>query len=258
MLEDDPGVGGVAAITRVVPYLGPELQKEVIERTLQTARSMRNRHLRAHSLAALIPVLPRPLRRQTVDELLHLAEGMKNEYERAEFLSSLVPCLASRQTRRVLLVIPKMRDESARVEILAMIAPGLPHSLIPHLIAAAATITDEDDRSRILCALGQHLDDRDTSSIFAQATACARRWSDSEPRAEALGCLVPAWLRWVKANRSGAQQLFTLQLHQMAAQSRYDLLSDLGVFVPVIAAFGGTEAAAETARAILDVGVWWP
>jgi hypothetical protein len=42
------------------------------------------------------------------------------------------------------------------------------------------------------------------------------------------------------------------------SRAREDVLSDLEALVPVIEALGGREAIEETARAILDVGRWWP
>jgi hypothetical protein len=47
-------------------------------------------------------------------------------------------------------------------------------------------------------------------------------------------------------------------LHVLASNSRDELLSDLRALSPVIVSLGGPEAAAETIRAIEDVGRWWP
>ena len=47
-------------------------------------------------------------------------------------------------------------------------------------------------------------------------------------------------------------------LHALATRTRRDLLSDLKALIAVISKLGGAEAVAETARAIQDVGGWWP
>jgi hypothetical protein len=47
-------------------------------------------------------------------------------------------------------------------------------------------------------------------------------------------------------------------LHLFADHSREDLLKNLPAFSPVLIKLGGAEAVAETARAIQDVGRWWP
>lgn len=258
IFEDDPEVDGVAAMARVVPHLSRRLRKEVIEMTFETARGIGHNGLRARGLAALVPVLPRALRIRTVDELLDLAENIRNEFERVEILSNLVPYLSTRQTRKVLFAVREMRNEQARAEVLAKVASNLPDSLIPQAVATAETIADESDLSRILCAIAKYQHTDNASDALAQATASAQLWWDAEPRAKALEGLIPAWLRLIEVNRAQALQLFTVQLRQMAARSRYDLLSDLRVFIPVVVALAGQEVAIDLARGTLDVGRWWP
>ena len=53
-------------------------------------------------------------------------------------------------------------------------------------------------------------------------------------------------------------RLWRETLHVLASRTRPDLLADLRTLELVIAALGGSEAAAETFRAIQDVGRWWP
>ena len=257
ILENDPDIRGVAAIVKVLPYLDRELKRRFTERAFQAVHGMRRTELRARSLCALIPVLPLAARRRTIDELLDLAANIKNEYERAEILSDILPYLPKRRLYQVLSAAQKMRNEPARVEVLAKMASNSPQDLIPKVLACAMTISDDGDRFRVFCALGHYPHALKASDALAQATASARLWWEDEPRANVLENLVPAWLRLIREDRSEALRLLRSQLHQMAARSRYDLLSDLRVFIPVVVALAGPEAAIGAAEGILDVGRWW-
>jgi len=58
--------------------------------------------------------------------------------------------------------------------------------------------------------------------------------------------------------RAEQYALWRETLPVLAVRRRSDLLRDLGALKDVILALGTEKALEETARAILDVGRWWP
>ncbi|MGC1722190.1 MAG: hypothetical protein WA746_24660, partial [Isosphaeraceae bacterium] len=101
--------------------------------------------------------------------------------------------------------------------------------------------------------------------------ALAPRLAELGQPAEALEAARATWGEW---SRSEARAALALRLAELppatlyplwsktirlsATRTREGLLGDLCTLVPVLAALGGTEATAETFRAIQDVGRWWP
>ncbi|MFN3374162.1 MAG: hypothetical protein ACK44M_11400, partial [Chloroflexus sp.] len=118
-------------------------------------------------------------------------------------------------------------------------------------LAAARAIKGEWWRAEALGALAPHL----PAGLLGEALAAARAIEDAEKCAEALGALAPhlAELPRAQLYKSWAETLPIL-----AQRRRRDLLADLRALTPVIAALGGEKAVAEAARAIADVGQWWP
>jgi len=76
-----------------------------------------------------------------------------------------------------------------------------------------------------------------------------------DARARALEALVPFL---TQLPRSILYSLWCETLSDLARRARQDILSDLRVLAPLIAALGGQEAVAETFRAIQSTGRWWP
>ncbi|RMD64661.1 hypothetical protein D6833_04075, partial [Candidatus Parcubacteria bacterium] len=162
-------------------------------------------------------------------DALHAARGIEIESHRAEALAALAPHLPEEEWPQVLAqalaAARSIRNEDDRARALAALAPHLPESLLADALHAARSIRDEDDRARALAALAPHL---------AQLS-CATLYS-----------------LWAGDNDSEGTLAF------LAQRTRRDLLSDLRALQEVILALGGEAAVAETARAIMDVGRWWP
>ena len=136
-----------------------------------------------------------------------------------EVMRVYVSRLSDSQLREALLAFQKARYQSYFVEAIAVMAPRLPALLLPIALDVAQTLSYQGHRSKALTALAQPL------ASLPQET------------------LRPLWIT---------------TLRSLAGRARQDLLSDIQALVPVIIALGGTEAAEEAARAIQDVGRWWP
>jgi hypothetical protein len=92
-------------------------------------------------------------------------------------------------------------------------------------------------------------------SLLAEALAVSRGLGDEGERAEVLEALVA---RLANLPLAHLPAYWREALRASAAETRQHLLQDLPVLAPLIAELGGPEAAAETFRAIQDVGRWWP
>ena len=198
-------------------------REDVLAEGLAAVRAIENKWWRARVLAALAPQLREGQREEVLTEGLAAARAIWNERWRAHALAALAPQLAGALRGEVLAeglaAAQAIEYEKPRAEALAALAPQLTGKLLSEGLAAAQAIGDEEDRACALAALAPQLGTLPFTAFY------------------------PLWRE---------------TLHYSATRSRRDLLSDLGALVSVIAALGGEEAVAETARAIQDVGRWWP
>ena len=153
-------------------------------------------------------------------EALEAARAIGDEGNRSEALAALAPRLAELgQPGRGAGGGAGHRGRGVPVPALAVLAPRLTEPMLREALEAARAIEDEEYRSEVLAAL-------------------APRLAELPP-----ATLSPLWSKTIRL---------------LATRTREGLLGDLCALVPVLAALGGTEAMAETFRAIQDVGRWWP
>ena len=127
--------------------------------------------------------------------------------------------------------------------------------MLREALEAARAIEDEWHRSPALAALAPHLGPTERDRALGEALEAARAIGNEGSRSQALAALAPQLAELTPATLS---PLWSRTLRLLATRTRRDLLRDLIALVPVLAALGGAEAAAETFRAIQDVGRWWP
>ncbi|MBC7242642.1 MAG: hypothetical protein H5T60_09380, partial [Anaerolineae bacterium] len=147
----------------------------------------------------------------------------------------------------------------ARADALADLAPLLPPDLrtqaLQEALAAARQIEDEDARADALADLAPLLPPDLRTQALQETLAAARQIEDEDDRARALADLASGLAGLPRAE---LYALWRETLRVLAARRRRSLLSDLGALKEVILALGTEKALEETARAILDVGRWWP
>jgi hypothetical protein len=99
-----------------------------------------------------------------------------------------------------------------------------------------------------------HLSHAEQRVVLREALAAAM---DAYPhhRGDALASLAP---HIASVSREFSMSIWNETLQNAATCNRKLLLSDLTALLPVLVALGGPAAVQETARAILDVGDWWP
>lgn len=131
--------------------------------------------------------------------------------------------------------------------------------LVEAALQAAHEIGDEGDRARALAELG-HVKEAPLGRLpefgrVEESLEVAREIEDDWVRARSLARLAP---QLAELPQIQVVPLWAKTLRLSETRLRSSLLAELGALAPVIDALGGSEAIAETCRAIHDVGRWWP
>jgi len=227
LLLDEEQRFGLLALT--VVSLPEALSGEV----LASAYKIGNPHRRAKAFTALATHAHEIFGEGVLREALEAARASQNAgqiEETLDTLAAVVPQLS-----------PPLRDQSVYAA-LAMARQGLhdrehyEHYLVRDARESMGALQSDEDL------------------YMALMTACkvsTRKYLRSYHLAAIAGDLgrLPAPLR-LKACQYA--------LRALASSDRDVLLSDLQALWPLIAAIGGQSAAVDTARALLDVGEWWP
>jgi len=166
-----------------------------------------------------------------------------------------------------LTVAHQIRWPKLKAEALVRLLPHLPDPMRPQVLAGALaeaqTIGDEKHRTTAQDRLQTHLqprpDDHDQETgqpeQLTMELTTALAIDHAHTREVQLADLAS---RLVTLSSSQLHCLWCEALPVLAARSRRNLLSDLRALAPVIVFLDGPDAAAETFRAIRDVGRWWP
>jgi hypothetical protein len=250
----DEGVAFYWALAALAPHLPAELLREALD----AARSIGDEGARSGALAILASHLPEGERAAVLREALDAARSIGDKGARYEALAILASHLPERERtavlREALDAARSIRNEWARSRALASLASHLPAELLREALDAARSIGHEGARSGVLTALALHL----PAELLGEALDAARSIEEEEPRSEALAALAP---RLAALPLRDLSTIWTQTLPVLVARTRRNLIVDFLSLVPVLAALAGSNAATElreVARAIQDVGRWWP
>ena len=225
--------------------LAQRLPPELLPELLAAAREIEYKWDRAQVLIALAQRLPPEL----LPELLAAAREIKDERFHAKVLADLAQQMPE-LLPEALAAAREIKDEWLRSLALADLAQRLPPELLPELLAAAREIKDAYTRAQVLVALVQRLPE-----LLPEALATTREIKDAYDYALALVALAPLL---AELPRPALYPIWDETLPVLARRKRPNLLAALQALAKVIYALGGAKAVAETARAIQDVGHWWP
>jgi hypothetical protein len=226
------------ALAGVTTYLPESLLPEALD----IARTIKDVANRAKALAGIAPYLNRPLI-QEAEELTRTMED--HDLEALPKLACRLAELGFLQEGLELALAPDSWGHP-RSEALAELARYLPESSLREAMVVA--VQSDEVRERFASRLAElgFLQDaihlvRDIDDYTVRCTALAEL---SEPFAALLPIdFYPLWRE---------------TLHFLADRTREDLLADLTGLGRVLMVLGGPETVMETARAIQDVGLWWP
>ncbi len=245
-----------AALAALAPRLAPTERDQALREALAAARAIGDERSRSEALAALAPHLTAPL----LGKAVAAARAIGHEKYRSAALAALAPRLAPTERDQALCealeAARAIKYQESRSEALAALAPRLAPTerdqALREAVAAARAIGAKGSRSAALAALAPRLAELGHP---VEAVEAARAIGDEEYRSATLAALAPRFAELPPATLS---PLWSKTIRLSATRTREGLLGNLCTLVPVLAALGGTEATAETFRAIQDVRRWWP
>ncbi|NEO07811.1 MAG: hypothetical protein F6K51_20555 [Moorea sp. SIO3I8] len=239
----------VSALSRLAPHL-PEI---LLPKALEAARSISYDPSRVSALSGLVPYLP-----EILPEALEAARSISYDPSRVSALSGLVPYLPE--------ILPEALEaarsityDPSRVSALSGLVPYLPE-ILPEALEAARSIHNESDRAEALSRLAHHLSDE----ILLKTLATVRSIQHKGYRASSVMMPLPHLPTIMKSvyeqlnPNSVDYNIWKEILHFLADNDRQVVLESIPKLSSIIIALGGSNAFAEIAHAIQDVGQWWP
>lgn len=170
---------------------------------------------------------------------------------RAEVPLALIPYLPADLLKEVLrLAGGPVEHEIFKVKLLTAIATRLPAELDSDFLAVASALRDSDYRAEVLRTFAPRLPQHMIPVVIEQL----RRMDTSTQQASLLAQLAQPWTLEIRQVAYGTW----LNLTHAASKKRTEMLHLIESHVGLLMAIGGVDDASEAARAILDVGRWWP
>ena len=198
-------------------------------------------------MESLAPRLPIGL----VPEALALAEAMPADMG-AHTVATLLPRLPRAEAVPAAATLAGGPD---RAKALLALAPGMSEAELAVVLPAARAIEQPVWRARVLFALRPAAAEPLAREMLGEAIEAVNLIEFEEPRAETFEGAVSQLLELPAAELLGVWQRIFASLDRYA---RADVLGGVAVLAPALAKLGGPEAVHESARALQDVGAWWP
>ena len=205
--------------------LAPKLSTDEGREILATARDLDEEFHRPLCAGRPVPLMGEDDRRAALSEALAAAFDIWMDSAQAHVVEELAPHLTKEECRQALAAVRGPPRRGPLVGAKALTCPG-----------------------------GGRLDTEDSHAALSEAPAatlgslCSTTPMTLAAPSSELGAL----------DRGSLHPLWSETLHRFASDTRADLCDDLSTFSDVILALGSPDAAGRMARAILDVGRWWP
>jgi len=228
------------------------------EEALGLARTTTHELRRVDAYEGIIPYLPLPL----VVEAAASVEELTYDGRRWSVLAALAPRFAALGEWEVAVqVLNSIRAPNKHALAAALMVEYAPaydrERLVEHALTLAKQAQGEFEESedwwlgKALAGLVPNASNSQLEAVLELALNIA----DQGARDVALSA-ISTQLAHLKA--PDAYRLWSRALHRSAEVSRADLLANLVALMPVTIYLGGAETVSEIARAIHDVGEWWP
>ena len=225
----------------------PENQmSDALKEALSAARDIEDQYLKARSLARVA------IKIQKFEDALSVAEEIKDDYMREKALSEILSKLSDPQ--RALLLAEQIKDKKSKDKALAGISRNISQPTVA--LDVCRHIEDEYIRGINLAKIAPSLPEPKKTGALKEALSTISKIEDKDLWEKELVDVVMPQLSELKPQN--LHSMWSEMLHASSQKCRNCLLSDIGALTPIILALGGQEALMETARAIQDVGRWWP
>jgi hypothetical protein len=265
--------------TRALEELAPYLNNELKTQALSIAGKIENGSQRAHALKALVPRL--------TDEqkalALSAARQIKDEFFRASALADLGPYLNDELKTQALSAALEIESESWRAMVLGKLAPNLNDELKTEALSEARKIENGYARVHALSDLAIYVDDEIKAQVLQEALSATQEIKSKSRHAGALESLTQhlnaelqfpileellysrddallqkALDRWKQIEFDGLQEHIILAIRSKSQEDRKRGVDMVGMLIPALIHFSGSEIVPELYRAIQDTARWWP
>lgn len=199
---------------------------------------------------AIVPYLPETPKLEVLKDLPGWWDGL------APALCSIAPYLTTETLASAALeAASRIADHAKRVETVSALAEHFPRSqrerAIEEAFDLAQNIYRVNERTQAYWAIAPQLSLPQWSKVLTDAQE-VEEFSDA---VEMLRTLAHSRGQFPGA---GLYEVWEAIFSWLRSRSRAELLLGLGALSPVMVALGGPEAVVDTARAVQDVGRWWP
>jgi hypothetical protein len=271
----------VDALLSLSPYLPESERTQVLREALTLAQEVEDREMRAVSLAEW--VVPRLVEFGHYDEALAAARLVPDDWRRLKAEIVVREIRDEEVQKQALVKILARLPKSLLEEALATL--GIVDDKTPLLnrwqrLLQEAGRTGHPAQVSTIRTDPPAIQEKQTEAVaelsirlagqgyFEESLAMAQMIRNEASRAEALVNLAsrfpipkPLLVKILAtAWETGKNEPHLAQSPKVkpVRLTRADLLNNLGKLAPIIVTLGGSEAVAETYRAIQDVGRWWP
>ena len=235
----------IQVIGMLVPQLSNRIRLEVVQELLETIQTREADRFstsgkQAQDLAQALISVARYLQGPLVDEALSRAYAIADPFWQGVALSGLAESIAQTDLPRAIAIVRRTRADSARSDLLSRLAPKLNEKFFGEALELTAEIN-----------LGYFSRQNLEYRINGGRSTFTTVWTAQIQALEGLARYLPS------SCRMDLYRVWDQMIHRLAAGKRDYLLMHL-YQSSVLFALGGAEAISEAARAIRDVGRWWP
>jgi len=236
----------------VLVTLAPHLPPSLLDRAVEIASAITERHRQAQALAAVAPRLPEDQRAAVLVRAADAALAASNEFGIAPTLRTLIPVLPDSLIGRVADAVNTLEEPTGLVLASAALAPRLPETdrapALARALSAAHTVTNPGTRADLLITLAPHLSDKDRAPLLTELPRTIQ--TIDRPHLRAIQSI-----RLAQLLPRGEREGMAAQALETAAQAgRTAVVQILGY----VAAGLPEETTAAAVAALLRVHRWWP
>jgi hypothetical protein len=225
-------------------------------RALKIAEGIQDRFMRVMALLEIAPELSDSDRQRALRTALNTARAIPNQQGKTGLFVMIAPKLAEfGMFTDAQNILDQIKEPNLRLRTIggvrAWAAASAPPSQQENLFKQALDCLphlEPNELAHAFTALAPRL----PQSLLGAALTTAGTIGDRTLRKRALSGLAA---RTIEMLCPAVRTSWSRELHVLAGRARRDLWSDLAAAVPLLAACGAT---AKSARAAIDLSIWWP
>ncbi len=253
----------------LLPYVEEEDKATVLAEAMTSALASNDESDRSWSLRALLSHASANF----LSDILAIAVVMKQVMPKAELLTGLLqhfPAKGEEIYEETLKACDTANDEGDKTVILMSIANSPYPYNMNDLVLRAGQLSGHG-RAYVLSTLIKNCDPDNKIGLVTETVQAIRSIANQSDRATVVLYLTPFLVQELKQIRMpnaalgdtvpvfrAIQSLFEESMHIFASKTRHEMLREMDAIAAAVLAISGENTIEEIARAIRDVGRWWP